>query len=115
MRSTLFNWDSTLQIIVQISNGTSTQVLEHEPRHIDAPQYLLSCPKYMHELYSHVCARGKLLGFKRLHLWAQVPASPKRKNAQQFDVERLHLLCARAHPKALHKIVSSDCARAHPY
>src|SRR3954463_11161965 len=69
----------------------------------------------MHKLYSNVCARGKLLGFKCLHLWAQAPASPKRKSAQQFSVERLHLLCARAHSKTLHVSVPPDCARAHPY
>src|SRR4051812_12483902 len=112
MRSTLFNRDSTLQIIVQISNEASTQVSEHEPRHIDAPQYQLNCPRHMHELCSQVCARGKLLGFKCLHLWAQAPASPKRKSAQRFGDERLHLLCARAHQKALHKSARLNCARA---
>src|SRR4051812_40996481 len=67
-RSTLFNRDSILQFIVQISNGASTQVSEHEPRHMGAPQYQLNCPRHMHEPYNHMCTRGRHLGFKRLHI-----------------------------------------------
>src|SRR4051812_33512344 len=79
MRSTLFNRDSTLQFIVQISNGASTQVSEHEPRHIDAPQYQLNCPRYMHELYNHVWARGKLLALASLGLGAHISKAQERR------------------------------------
>src|SRR4051812_40381473 len=39
--------------------GASTQVSEHKPRHMGAPQYQLNWPRHMHELYIHGCTRSR--------------------------------------------------------
>src|SRR3954463_13400108 len=42
-RRTIFNRDSTLQLLFKYQVGTSTPVSEQEPRHMDTSQYRLNC------------------------------------------------------------------------
>src|SRR4051812_30713122 len=71
-----------INLLFKYLAGASTQVSKHEPRHMDAPQYRLNCPRHMHKLYIHVCTRGRILSGERQHL---------------LGVERLHIQHARAH------------------
>src|SRR3954470_23099363 len=47
--------------------GASTQVSEHEPRHMGAPQHQLNCSRHMHEQYIYACTKRQTSRLKRLH------------------------------------------------
>src|SRR4051812_46554581 len=72
--------DQDFNLLFKYLAGASTQVSEHEPTHIGAPQYQLNCPRHMHELYIHACTRGRHLGSNACVFWAQTLASPLRKS-----------------------------------
>src|SRR4051812_17635001 len=69
-------------LLLKYLAGASTQVSEHEPRHMGAPQNQLNYPRHMHEAYTHVCTRGRLIGVERLYL---------------LGVECLHLYSSRVY------------------
>src|SRR3954462_12397404 len=77
----------------------STQVSEHEPRHMGAPQYRLNSQRQTSRL-------------QLLHLFGSNAHISMAQELSALDVERSHLLCARAHPFTLRKIIPSDRARA---